>query len=143
MTTNSLSRRQLIRNGFKLATTLGAAAGFGHLGKMSAFAQTTGSDYKALVCVFLFGGNDSNNMVIPMSGQPAAQYTALRANLAIKNPLELGSSAFGFHPNMTALANLYGKGNVAVNFNVGTLVAPLTRTPVSYTHLTLPTNREV
>jgi len=127
MMTNFLSRRQLLKNGFKLATTLGAAAGFGHLGKMSAYAQSSGSDYKALVCVFLFGGNDSNNMVIPMSGQPAAQYTTLRANLAIKNPLELGSTAFGFHPNMTALASLYNKGNVAVNFNVGTLVAPLTR----------------
>jgi uncharacterized protein (DUF1501 family) len=122
------SRRQLIRGGFKMATTLGAAATFGHLGKMSAFAQSAGSDYKALVCVFLFGGNDSNNMVIPVSGQAAAGYTTLRANLAVKNPLALGSTGFGLHPNMPALVSLYSKGNVALNFNVGTLVAPLSRT---------------
>jgi uncharacterized protein (DUF1501 family) len=122
------SRRQLIRGGFKMATTLGAAATFGHLGKMSAFAQSAGSDYKALVCVFLFGGNDSNNMVIPVSGQAAAQYTTLRANLAVKNPLALGNTGFGLHPNMPALVSLYSKGNVALNFNVGTLVAPLSRT---------------
>jgi len=128
MTSKMFSRRQLIRGGFKMATTLGAAATFGHLGKMSAFAQSAGSDYKALVCVFLFGGNDSNNMVIPVSGQAAAQYTTLRANLAVKNPLALGSTGFGLHPNMPALASLYSKGNVALNFNVGTLVAPLSRT---------------
>jgi len=128
MTSKMFSRRQLIQGGFKMATALGAAATFGHLGKMSAFAQSAGSDYKALVCVFLFGGNDSNNMVIPVSGQAAAQYTTLRANLAVKNPLALGSTGFGLHPNMPALASLYSKGNVALNFNVGTLVAPLSRT---------------
>jgi uncharacterized protein (DUF1501 family) len=99
----------------------------GHLGRISAHAQSPGSNYKALVCVFLFGGNDSNNLVIPMSGQAASQYKTLRANLAIPNPLALGSTNYGLHPSMTALANLYSKGNVAVNFNVGTLVSPLTR----------------
>jgi len=63
-----------------------------------------------------------------VSGQAAAQYTTLRANLAVKNPLALGSTGFGLHPNMPALASLYSKGNVALNFNVGTLVAPLSRT---------------
>jgi uncharacterized protein (DUF1501 family) len=121
------SRRALLRTGFKVASTVGAAAGLGHLGKISAFAQNAESDYKALVCVFLFGGNDSNNLVIPMSGQAASQYTTLRANLAIKNPLALGSTGYGLHPSMTALENLYSKGNVALNFNVGTLVTPLTR----------------
>lgn len=127
MTHTMLSRRNLLKKGLRLTTTLGTVAGLGHLGKISAFAQSAGSDYKALVCVFLFGGNDSNNLVIPMSGQAASQYSALRANLAIKNPLALGSTGYGLHPNMTALANLYSRGNVALNFNVGTLVAPLTR----------------
>ena len=127
MTHTMLSRRYLLKKGLKLATTVGAAAGLGHLGRMSAFAQNAGSNYKALVCVFLFGGNDSNNLVIPMSGQAASQYNTLRANLAITNPLALSGTNYGFHPSMTALANLYSKGNVAVNFNVGTLVAPLSR----------------
>ena len=70
-------------------------------------------------------------MVIPVSGQAASQYTTLRANLAIKNPLALGSTGYGLHPSMTALANLYSQGNVALNFNVGTFVTPLTRSSIS------------
>ena len=70
-------------------------------------------------------------MVIPMSGQAASQYTALRANLAVKNPLALGSTGYGLHPNMTALASLYSRGNVALKFNVGTLVTPLDTQPIS------------
>jgi uncharacterized protein (DUF1501 family) len=131
MTHNMLSRRYLLKKGFRLATTVGAAASLGHLGKISAFAQSSASNYKALVCVFLFGGNDSNNMVIPISGQSASQYKTLRANLAVANPLALGSTGYGLHPSMKALQSLYSKGNVAVNFNVGTLVAPLTRSQYS------------
>lgn len=128
MINNVLSRRTLLRNGFKMGTTVGAAAAFGHLGKISAWAQSAPSDYKALVCVFLFGGNDSNNMVIPMSGSAASQYAKLRGNLALTNPLALSGTGYGMNPNMTALANLYNKTkNVAVAFNVGTLLAPITR----------------
>ena len=87
-----LSRRKLLEKGFKLATGFSAAAGLGHLGKIAASAQTVASDYKALVCVFLLGGNDSNNLVIPMSGQGASQYSQLRANLAVSNPLALGGT---------------------------------------------------
>ena len=111
-----------------MATTVGTAAAFGHLGKISAWAQNASSDYKALVCVFLFGGNDSNNMVVPMSGQASTQYANVRGSLALNNPLVLGSTGYGFHPNMTSLASLFNKNqNVAVAFNVGTLVAPITR----------------
>src|SRR4051794_11497769 len=97
-----LSRRHLLKNGLRMATTIGGAAAFGHLGKISAWAQTASTDYKALVCVFLFGGNDANNMVIPLSGAAATQYTNVRAGLAVKNPLSLGSTGYGFHPGMTS-----------------------------------------
>lgn len=128
MLNNFLSRRRLLQNGLRMATTIGGAAAFGHLGKISALAQSAPSDYKALVCVFLFGGNDANNMLIPMSGPNATQYTNIRGSLAIKNPLALGSTGFGFHPQMTALANRFNQTqNVAVMCNVGTLVAPVTR----------------
>ncbi|HEX4770677.1 MAG TPA: DUF1501 domain-containing protein [Bryobacteraceae bacterium] len=111
-----------------MATTIGGAAAFGHLGKISAWAQSAPSDYKALVCVFLFGGNDANDMVIPMSGAAATQYTTVRGGLAIKNPVALGSTGFGFHNDMTSLASLFNQTqNVAIMCNVGTLVAPVTR----------------
>lgn len=127
MTPHLPSRRDLLKSGFRLATTIGGAAGLGHLARISARAQSGSTDYKALVCVFLFGGNDSNNMVIPMTGSAASNYSAIRGNLAITNPLALGGTGYGLHPNMTAVANLFAQGNAAVAFNIGTLCAPLTR----------------
>ena len=135
-----LSRRELLRRGLRVATTLGAAAGFGHLGRMSAFAQSSGSNYKALVCVFLFGGNDGNNMVIPVTGANATNYTKGRGSLALSNPLALGDSGYGLHPNMTALANLYKSGVLAVQANVGTLVQPMTRSEYTTGSVKAPSN---
>src|SRR5271163_2316265 len=87
------SRRELMRTGFRLATTVGGAAAFGRLGEMSALAQSASPRYQALVCVFLFGGNDANNTVIPMSDSltkgNATIYKNVRGNLAIDNPLAL------------------------------------------------------
>jgi len=108
-----------------MATTLGAAASLGHLGRISAQAQTA-SDYKALVCVFLFGGNDANNMIIPMTGANATNYTSVRGSLAVQNPLALGSTGYGIHPNMGGLAKLFAANQLAVLCNVGTLVSPKT-----------------
>jgi uncharacterized protein (DUF1501 family) len=125
------SRRELLRSGFRLATGVGTAAAFGHLGKMSALAQATPPSYQALVCVFMFGGNDANNMVIPMvdslTNGNATIYNKVRANLAIANPLALGQTGYGLHPNMTALQGMFNQAtnNVAIVFNVGTLVAPI------------------
>jgi uncharacterized protein (DUF1501 family) len=135
-----LSRRELLRRGLRVATTLGAAVGFGHLGRMSAFAQSSGSNYKALVCVFLFGGNDGNNMVIPVTGANATNYTKGRGSLALSNPLALGDSGYGLHPNMTALANLYKSGILAVQANVGTLVQPMTRSEYTTGSVKAPSN---
>ena len=63
------SRRELLRTGFRLATAAGSAAAFGQLGKLSARPTSPSAppSYRALVCVFLSGGNDANNMVIPMA----------------------------------------------------------------------------
>ena len=58
------SRRDFLRLGARSISTLGAAAAFGQAGLLTAQTAPAG-DYKALVCVFLFGGNDSNNMLIP------------------------------------------------------------------------------
>jgi uncharacterized protein (DUF1501 family) len=125
------SRRELLRTGVRLATTVGGVAAFGHLGKMPGMAQTTHSSYQALVCVFLSGGNDANNMVIPISdsltGGNATIYKNVRGNLAAGSPLALGETGYGFHPSMTALQGMFNEAtnNVAVLFNVGSLVEPI------------------
>jgi uncharacterized protein (DUF1501 family) len=129
------SRRELLRTGFGLATTAGSAAAFGHLGKRPALAQSTPPtappSYRALVCVFLSGGNDANNMVIPIADSltngNAAIYRNVRGNLAVTNSLALGQTGYGLHPSMTALQGMFNQAanHVAILFNVGTLVAPI------------------
>jgi len=88
--------------------------------------------YKALVCIFLNGGNDGNNMVIPYDGTYYPSYAATRGGLAIpqstltpmNNPPSMGGRQFAFHPNMAPLTALFNQGKLAVVNNVGPLVVP-------------------
>ena len=93
-----------------------------------------GGDYKALVCLFLFGGNDANNVIIPHDTSGYASYAAARGPLAIPQtsllPLTLQNGDgrdFGFHPNLVELQSLFNQGRLGIVANVGTLVAPVTR----------------
>ena len=72
------SRRNFLRSAGALATV----AGFSRFGLMNAFAQSA-SNYKALVCVFLFGGNDSHNMLVPQSPAAFNAYKTIRGSLAL------------------------------------------------------------
>ena len=97
------------------------------------------SNYRALVCVFLAGGNDGNNMVIPTDSYYTS-YATPRPTIAIgpagtsggvlplgAAPASLGGRTFGFHPNMPELVSLYDAGKLAVVSNVGPLVHPMTQ----------------
>ena len=127
------TRRDFLRLGARTITSIGAAAAFGEAGLVSARAATDTSGYKALVCIFLFGGNDANNMVVPVDTPTYNTYKSIRANLALaQNALvPLGGSNFGLHPSMNALAKLFQKDaastspRLAVLTNVGTLVQPV------------------
>jgi uncharacterized protein (DUF1501 family) len=121
------SRRGLLKRGLSIVPALGASAALGHLGKISALAATADSGYKALVCVFLFGGNDANNLIVPLQGTALTNYNKTRGTLAVSQPIALGQSGLGIHPNMPGIGKLFNQQNVAVVCNVGTLVAPLTR----------------
>src|SRR6202453_2874966 len=73
-----VSRRGFIRVG---AATVGSLA-LRPFGLLPAMAQS-GPDYRALVCVFLFGGNDSNNTIIPMDDTNYKAYQSIRGSLAL------------------------------------------------------------
>jgi uncharacterized protein (DUF1501 family) len=113
----------------------GALAGTAALGQLGVFASRAAAadDYKALVCIFLYGGNDANNMVIPVDTAGYAAYSQARINLALPQadllPLQEpgGVLRFGFHPTLTGLQGAWTSGNLALVANVGTLVQPLTR----------------
>ncbi len=113
---------------------LGAGLLSGTLGRWSRLSAFTApaDDYRALVCVFLYGGNDSNNMVIPLDTERLALYSSVRKNLALAPDtllaVETPSGApYGLHPNLPELRDLFKSGNLAVAANVGTLIAPTTR----------------
>jgi uncharacterized protein (DUF1501 family) len=102
---------------------------------LTAHAQAA-SDYKALVCIFLFGGNDSNNMVVPIDSRYAA-YQSMRGPVALGQAavLPAGGSGYGFHPALTNIQRLYNAQHAAPVFNVGTLVRPTTKSTLNATPL--------
>ena len=115
------------------AGALAGAAAFSQLGVLAAHAAAT-NDYKALVCIFLYGGNDTNNVIVPIDSVGYANYAQTRSYLALPQsqllPLAVASGApqFGLHPALPGLQALWASGNLAVVANVGTLVQPLTKT---------------
>jgi uncharacterized protein (DUF1501 family) len=132
------TRRAFLRRAGQLAftgTALPTVMNLAAIGEAAAFDAT---DYKALVCVFLFGGNDYANTVINYDATSHAQYATIRGGIAIPRadlaatvlnptaPLPDGKQ-YALHPAMGGLANLFNTGAAAVQLNVGPLVVPLTR----------------
>jgi uncharacterized protein (DUF1501 family) len=109
-------------------------------------AGTSGfSDYKALVCVFLFGGNDSWSMVVPRSTAEYNAYARSRQNLAIPqdqllpvNALNGNGVSYGLHPSMTGIASLFESARCAVVANVGPLITPTTKAQYQAGSVPLP-----
>ena len=126
---STMGRRNWLKtSGAALASALGVggAATLGNL--MLSGKSAYAADYKALVCIFLYGGNDGLNMIVPTDARYDA-YSAVRKGLAIpKASLQaLGSVPFGLHPSMAALNKVWADGKLAPVFNVGPLFAPLTK----------------
>jgi len=129
-----INRRDFLLQGS--ATTAGAL--FAHL-PGRAFSQGIGvsapfDDYRALVCVFLFGGNDSYNMLVPRSDAEYGVYRSSRQNMAVEqglllpiDPVTPDGTDYGLHPSMQGLADLFERGRVAFVNNVGPLVEPTTK----------------
>jgi uncharacterized protein (DUF1501 family) len=127
------SRRDFLRLGCQTLSTIGAAAAFGQAGLMTARAQSSGN-YRALVCIFLFGGNDANNLLIPNDTASYLNYQKIRQNLAlsqgslvtIHDPAT--NANYGLHPSFAPIAPLYNSSKrLALLANVGTLVQPVPR----------------
>jgi len=132
---NLTTRRTFIRQTACAALgTSGLLSSIWDLRKLSAAVSSSAADYKALVCVFLYGGNDANNMLVPYDASNYASYAAARTNLAIPQSLLLPLSfqsgdgrSFAFHPNLPELQTLFNQRKLAIIANVGTLIAPVTK----------------
>lgn len=129
--TRGTDRREFLRITGRTTLALGLAGAFDRFGMLNAYADEA-ADYRALVCVFMFGGNDSNNLVVPLDATRYGLYQRARGVLTLPSNglLPFGTSAageFGFHPSLSALHPLYAERRLAVVANVGTLVRPTTR----------------
>jgi len=122
------NRRSFIK--YASLAAAGNAAGLRPFGLLNSMAQTT-TDYKALVCVFMFGGNDGNNTLIQFDTKGYANYSTIRGPLAIPQAqlLQLNGSAtnFALNPNLPDVQALFNNKNAALVTNVGTLMQPTTR----------------
>lgn len=135
-----ISRRRFIRQAAcaALGTTSIASTVWNLRAINAATAQSlsTGPEFRALVCLFLYGGNDANNMVVPIDNTTYGAYSAARGPLALAQnsllPLNLVTAdsqgrSFGLHPSMPELQSLFNTDRkLAVMANVGTLVEPIT-----------------
>ncbi|HEX4945425.1 MAG TPA: DUF1501 domain-containing protein [Blastocatellia bacterium] len=143
----SSSRRNFLKQ--SLCAGLSASSAASILGSLTMTAAAVPavqtSDFKALVCVFLGGGNDGDNTLIPY-GQTeynayAAARTAIalpRANLLPITPLTSDGRSFALHPSVSELQTLFGQKKLAVVANVGPLLAPTTRTQFMQKSVPLP-----
>jgi uncharacterized protein (DUF1501 family) len=121
------NRRTFIKSASLAAA--GNAAGLRPFGALNALAQTA-TDYKALVCIYLFGGNDANNTLVQFDTKGYGNYSSLRGPLAIPQSQLLQLSAaptFALHPSLPGIQSLFDSNAAAFVTNVGTLVAPTSR----------------
>jgi len=147
---NEIARRAFLQCTGQLAM-MGAASsyalGLAGIGEAAAFSNAGG--YKALVCVFLYGGNDHGNTLIPFDQANYARYASIRgqagseqaagialARASLANTVLQAPSGqtltdninYALAPTMPRLKALYDQGAMAPMLNVGPLIAPLTRT---------------
>jgi len=129
-----------LKAGCSSIAALGATCAMGRFGLINALAQSTG--YRALVCIFLYGGNNGNQTLVPMDAR-YNDYATVRGNLAIAQnallPIATATAGpFGLHPSLTEIQQLYNSGAAAIVANVGTLIQPTTRAQYQTLNVPLP-----
>lgn len=152
----SIKRRRFLQHGSAMAALGTSGAWLANLAAVKqASAQSAGSDYKALVCIFLNGGNDSHNTVIPVDTTSWRCYSATRdpavmakvngaavpdnlSSIALEQSTLLGIShrntkglntgrSFALHPQLKRIQKLYTSGSAAIVANIGPLIQPTTK----------------
>jgi len=139
MTINQITRREFMRRSASLGIAGVAAPWALNLATLGeAAAATVNGDYKALVCVFLYGGNDYGNTLVPYDSASYADYARIRQTLATpRNTLDTtvlspvsalpdAARQMALAPQLAPLKPLFDGGKMAVLLNVGALIQPTT-----------------
>jgi uncharacterized protein (DUF1501 family) len=143
------SRRAFLKRAAALSILGGASPFALNLAAIGEAAAASASDYKALVCIFLFGGNDYANTVIPYDQPSYDLYAALRSTLAlpraqlaatalVPGTALAGGRQYALAPTLAPLVPLFDAGHLAVALNVGTLVQPTSKTAYTAKSVPLP-----
>ena len=137
----AITRRDFLRNSACAVGSMALASSIDTFGVVHALTPQAATDYKALVCVFLNGGNDGNNMLVSLDQYNGPAGSLVEGYANVRNPAGLAiaqasllpvspvsGGSYGFHPNMPEMQDLFNQGKLAVLCNNGPLVEPLTRT---------------
>lgn len=147
--THDASRRAFLKRSSMLAVAGAAAPWALNLAAMSEAAAATATDYKALVCVFLYGGNDYGNTLVPYDATRYAAYQGMRPTLAYTqaqlagtvlspNVALAGGLQYALAPELLPLKAIFDSGKLGVMLNVGTLVQPTTKAQYTAGNVPLP-----
>jgi len=147
--THDASRRAFLKRSSMLAVAGAAAPWALNLAAMSEAAAATATDYKALVCVFLYGGNDYGNTLIPYDASRYAAYQGMRPTLAYTQAQLAGTvlapsvalaggMQYALAPELAPLKTIFDGGRLGVMLNVGTLVQPTTKAQYTAGNVPLP-----
>jgi uncharacterized protein (DUF1501 family) len=133
--THTCERRTFLKLSARLAAL--GLTGLGLGATRTFFERTlhaaTAADYKALVCIYLFGGNDSNNMIVPVDTARYTAYQVARGTLVLPSTRLLSpipdaqNRPYALPQSMAAVNAMFPGGNVAFILNMGPLNRPLTR----------------
>ena len=148
MTTNA-SRRAFLQRASALSLAGSATPWALNLAAMGEAAAASATDYKALVCVFLYGGNDYGNTLIPYDNARYTAYQSMRPTLAYAQsaltPTLLtpsvalpGGIQYAIAPELSPLLPIFNAGRMGVLLNVGTLVQPTTKAQYTANSVPLP-----
>ena len=146
---DNASRRAFLRRSAALSVVAGATPWALSLAAMGEAAAQTATDYKALVCVFLYGGNDQSNTLVPYDSASYGAYQALRSNIALDRDALAGTvlvptaalaggRQYALAPGLAPLLPLFDAGRMSVVLNVGTLIQPTSKTQYSNRSVALP-----
>lgn len=151
MTTTSSSRREFLKRSSAFSVAGAAAPWALNLAAISEAAAQSATDYKALVCVFLYGGNDHGNTLVPYDQSTYDSYATLRSTLASARAsldatllvpasgLELPNSRqYALAPQLSALKPVFDSGRLGVLLNIGPLIEPTTKTQYTARSVALP-----
>jgi uncharacterized protein (DUF1501 family) len=149
------TRRQFLKTAAAAGVVGAAANPWLQMHAMAQEAASGASDYKALICLFLYGGNDGNNLLMPLANPDYALYATARGGLALPRPsgatplpgeilpiapTNKGGTPYGLHPALTGIKGLFDAGQAALLANIGPLIVPTTSAQFHARSVPLPSN---